>query len=70
MTQTIADTARRHRAKFVGAYYMLTILMGAFVLFFHGRMALAADLFATIFYIAMTLLFYDLSKAANGRNAR
>jgi len=65
--ERIADGLPRHRAKFVIAYYLLTILAGVFVLFFHGRLAFAADLIATVFYVAMTALFYDLSKPVNRR---
>ena len=57
--------ATRYRGRFVAVYYLLTILMGAFVLLFHGRAALAADVIATVFYLALTALFYDLSKSLN-----
>ncbi len=67
MMERIAHRLPRHRAKFVIAYYLLTILTAVFVLFFHGRLAFAADLIATVFYIAMTALFYDLSKPVNRR---
>jgi len=67
MMERIADRLPRHRAKFVITYYLLTILTAVFVLFFHGRLAFAADLIATVFYIAMTALFYDLSKPVNRR---
>ena len=70
MTHTIAQASTKHRARFVGAYYLLTILVGAFVLFFHGKLALTADLIATAFYIAITILFYDLSRPANRRTTR
>ncbi len=69
MSHTIAQASSRHGAKFVGAYYLLTILMGAFVLFFHGRMALTADLLASIFYIAITVFFYELSKAVSRQSS-
>ena len=44
----------------IGAYYMLTILTGAFILFFHGRLALAADLVASAVYLAVTAFFLDV----------
>jgi hypothetical protein len=44
--------------------------MGVFVLFFHGRLAFTADIIATVFYVAATALFYDLSKALNGKKGR
>lgn len=57
----------RTRAKYVGMYYLLTILTGAFVLFFHGRLAFTADLVVSAFYITLTAFFYGVSKPANNR---
>lgn len=70
MTQGLARTAIRHRSKFVGIYYLLTIFMGTFVLFFHGRQAFAADLVATTFFLALTAFFYGLSRPIPGKNGR
>jgi hypothetical protein len=70
MTQMITEAATRHRAKVVGAYYLLTIIVGAFVLFFHGRVALTADVIATVFYIAITILFYDVCRPTKSMKAR
>jgi hypothetical protein len=67
MMHQIVGGLPRHRSQVVVAYDLLTILTGVFVLSFHGRLAFAADLFATVFYIAMTALFYDLSKPGNRR---
>lgn len=64
MTPTTAETPTRHRGKFVGIYFLLTIFMGAFVLFFGGRLAFTADLIAIAFFLALTAAFYDLSKPA------
>jgi hypothetical protein len=68
MTHITMESAARYRGRFVALYYLLTILMGAFVLFFHGRVALTADIIATVFYLAATALFYDLSKPANRKS--
>jgi hypothetical protein len=68
ITKPIAESSRS-RVEFVGMYYVLTILMGAFVLLCHGRMAFAADAIATVFYVAVTALFYELSRSGN-RKAR
>jgi hypothetical protein len=54
----------------VGAYYLLTIIVGAFVLFFHGRVALTADVIATVFYIAIMILFYDVCRPTKSMKAR
>jgi len=66
MMDRIAKTVLRFRARFVVSYYLLTILTGSFLLFFHGRLAFAADLIASVCYLAVTALFYDLSKPASG----
>ena len=65
MTHITMEIATRYRSRFVALYYLLTILMGAFILFLHGRVALTADVIATISYLALTALFYDLSKPVN-----
>jgi hypothetical protein len=64
MMGRVAEAPRHkdEKNKIVGAYYLLTILAGIFVLFFHGRSAVAADLITTVVYIAATILFYELSK--------
>ena len=56
-------------SSFVGAYYLLAILTGAFVLFFHGRLAFAVDLVVGAFYLAVTAFLYGLSASnkAKGR---
>ncbi len=61
----IAEASPRFRARITAAFYLLTILMGGLVLFVHGRSALLVDLIATACYIAVTALFYDLSKPVN-----
>jgi VIT1/CCC1 family predicted Fe2+/Mn2+ transporter len=58
------------KAMFSGAYYMLTLLTCVFVFYFHGQLAFAADLFVTIFYLAVTALFYGWSKQRNNEKVR
>lgn len=65
MTHITMEVTTRYRGRLVALYYLLTILMGAFILFFHGRVALTADIIATVFYLAATVVFYDLSKQVN-----
>ena len=62
MTGRTSEATLRLKSKLVVIYYLLTILTGAFVLFFHGRVALAVDLIVSVFYIGVTALFYILSK--------
>jgi hypothetical protein len=59
--------SRNLRTKFVVAYYVLTIFTGAFLLFFHGRMALVVDFIVSVFYVAVTALLYLLSSVVSGR---
>lgn len=66
----IAESPPRHNDRLVGAYYLLTILAGVSVIFFHGRLAFAADLIATVVYIGITKLFYALSKKSLARDDR
>jgi hypothetical protein len=63
----IAEPSPRLRSQFVGGYYLLTIVLGAFVLLFHGRLAFAADLIASVLYIASTIFLHELSKQPNPR---
>ena len=61
MTKHIAAKPPRSSAKFVGAYYLLTILTGAFILFTHGRLAFAVDLMVGVFYLVVTAFLYGVS---------
>jgi hypothetical protein len=65
MTKGATQASLRLSVNFVGIYYLLTILTGAFVLFFHGRLAFVADLIASVFYLSVTALFYGLSRSRN-----
>jgi hypothetical protein len=61
ISKRISGTSPRVGSKFIGAYYLLTISTGAFVLFFHGRRALEVDLVIGVLYLAVTALLYGLS---------
>jgi len=65
MTERNAEASPRFRARITAAFYLLTILMGGLVLFVHGSWALLVDLIATTCYVAVTALFYDLSRPVN-----
>jgi len=62
IARRIAQGSPRLRSRLVMFYYLLTILTGAFVLFFHGQLAFAADVVVSVFYIGITAVFYVLSK--------
>lgn len=67
ITKSMTVGRSQLRARFVGTYYLLTIATGSFILFFHGRMAFAADLLVAIAYLAITAFLYGWS-ASNTRN--
>jgi len=59
--------ASARRSKSVAIYYLVTILMGAFLLLFHGRAAFSTALIVSVCYIAVTAVFYESSKPLSGR---
>lgn len=65
IAKRVPDRTPRVGSKFVAAYYLLTIVTGAFVLLFHGRLALVADLVVAFFYLAVTAFLYGLSAPGN-----
>ncbi|HTT21583.1 MAG TPA: hypothetical protein VMG82_21830 [Candidatus Sulfotelmatobacter sp.] len=69
ITRAMTAESPRFRAKFVGAYYLLTVATGAFILFFHGRMAFIADLLVGISYLAVTAFLYGWSGLASRRKS-
>jgi hypothetical protein len=62
MKERIAEASPRFKATITGVFYLVTILTGAVVLFAHGRLGLVLDLIASVCYIAVTALFYELSR--------
>ena len=63
LSKPISDSKPRVGSRIIGAYYLLTILTGAFVLLFHGRFAFAVDLLIGIVYLVVTAFLYGLSAA-------
>ena len=66
ISKQISGTSPRVGSKFIGAYYLLTISTGAFVLFFHGRLAFAVDLIVGVSYLAVTALLYAAAQKSKG----
>ena len=61
MMERSAKASTRLKARIAGVFYLLTFLTGAFAMVsVSGR--LVANLIATVCYIAVTLLFYDMFK--------
>ena len=69
ITRAMTPEPSRLRARFVGAYYLLTVATGAFILFFQGRMAFMADLLVGISYLAATAFLYGWSSSENRKNS-
>jgi len=64
MTTNAIESSPQFRARLAGVFYLGTILTGASALVFaNGRNI--ANLIATICYIGVTLLFYDIFKPVN-----
>lgn len=62
MKGRIAESSPRFKSAITGVFYLVTILMGGAVFFLHGRVGPAVNVVATACYIALTALFYDLSR--------
>jgi hypothetical protein len=59
-----AEASTQFKARIAGVFYLLTFVTGIYALVFvSGR--LVANLIATVCYVAVTLLFYDLFKPVN-----
>jgi len=58
----MAEASLRFKSRMAGAFYLVTILAGGVVLFVHGRLGWVVDLVATVSYLAVTVLFYRLSR--------
>ena len=70
ITKHIAEKPPRTSSRFVAAYYLLTILTGAFLFFFHGRLAFAVDLFVGVFYLVVTAFLYGVSTSRHKTTSR
>lgn len=60
----IAETRPKFQSTITYVYYLLTILTGVLVLVAGNRMNFLVDVIATAFYVALTVLFYALTKRA------
>ena len=69
IAKRLPPSTPRVASKFIGLYYIFTMLTGVFVLFFHGRFAFAADLLAGIFYLVVTAFLYGFSASTNSRSS-
>jgi hypothetical protein len=63
--EPVAEASPRRKARIAGAFYLLTILTGAFAAFVSGKLVVyseAANVVASACYAAVTFLFYGLFK--------
>jgi len=63
--EQVAEASPRRKARIAGAFYLLTILTGAFAAFVSGKLIVyreAANVVASACYAAVTFLFYGLFK--------
>lgn len=67
ITKPTTETSPRLMSRFVGAYYLLAILTGSFILFFHSGSAVVADLMAGAIYFVFTVVLYNLSRPGRQR---
>lgn len=66
MKERLAETSPRAKAKIAGAFYLLTIMTGMYAVFADNRRySNASNLMASLCYIVVTLLFYNLFKPVN-----
>jgi hypothetical protein len=56
-----------NRARIAGVFYLIVFVTGGLALVVRGGVGSAAGLIAGLFYIAVTLLFYDLFKPVDKR---
>jgi len=70
ITRRIAQASPRFQARIAVVFYLLTILTGAIVFFLGGKLGFVVDAIATVFYVAVTLLFYALTKGPKGTSRR
>ena len=65
IAKRITEASPQVRSRFIGIYYLLTIVTGVFVLFFRGRMAFTADLIVGILYLVVTAFLYGATASGN-----
>jgi hypothetical protein len=68
-TKPLPEVSSSLKAAMVIIFYLLTFLTGGFFLFVGDRLGFIVDLTAAMFYIALTVLFYAVSKRRNNPNA-
>jgi len=57
-----AEASPRFKDRITGMFYLVTILTGGSVLLVQGRLGMVFDLIVAVCYVAVTALFYQLSR--------
>lgn len=63
-TKQTPEASSRNTSGMVGIFYLLTFLTGGFFLLGGNSFGFVVDVVAAMFYIAVTVLFYSVSKGA------
>jgi hypothetical protein len=72
LRERIAETSPHFKptitkSTMTGIFYLVTVLTGGAVLLAQDRLGLVFDLIIVAFYIAVTVLFYRLSRSKDSR---
>lgn len=70
ITNRMPGTSPGIRTKVVVAYYLLSVVTGAFFFFFHGRLGSVVDVIAGAFYFVATGLLYTLSRRGSDQRKK
>jgi Ca2+/Na+ antiporter len=62
MKEPMVEATPRFKARIAVVFYLFTILMGVVVLLAGGRLGFVVDIVTTAFYIAVTVVFYVLTR--------
>jgi hypothetical protein len=62
LKQRSTATTNRFKSRMTGVFYLVTLVTAGVVLFAHGKSVLMVDLIATVCYLGVTALFYELSR--------
>jgi hypothetical protein len=62
-TKRLSKVLLRSTGRTVGVFYLLTFLTGGIILFARSELGFIIELTAAVFYIAVTIAFYSLTKS-------
>jgi len=62
ITKQTTETSPRSRTKVVIAYYVMSVVTGVFLFFFHDRLGSTAEVASAVLYLATTAWLYSVSR--------